>query len=556
MIDTWRVGSMGLEFLPGSIAHSGRWAPNLQGTLRSPSFTLTHNHLHLRVAGRSSRIRLIIARYGLREFNPLLFESTQIDVDAGADFTWRSISSGLHRHRGRLAYLELLDDGDGFVALDQMVSTDDPNPPTQPERVWIPETKNPSITKADALEQAIHAGIGSWTRGTPDLPELLLASSLWHRGLLDWGSSEKALSRLVDPIRSAARQLPNPMRSLAMTDGSAEPTHVFLRGEPKNLGEPVQRRFLEAISGPEPLTIPQGSGRLEWAQAVTSPSNPFLHRVIVNRVWAHLFGRGLVETVDNFGSLGSRPSHPELLDYLALGFRSDGGSLKRLIRALCLTETFAQSSEPRDPLAESRDPSNRLLHRQNLRRLEAETLRDALLATAGNLNHAQFGPPVLTHITPFMGDRMWVRNANGPLDGDRRRSVYQETRRNFLTPLMVTFDLPIPDTTVGRRNQSNVPAQALALMNDPFVHSQSAAWARRLLSEAGIEATERIQRLYLQALARNPTSDEVQTLLNLLAKQTRPTNSTPPNSKTEDEVRLWTEICHALFLTQEFSHVP
>ena len=555
-LDTWRVGSMGLEFLPSSIAHSGRWAPNLQGTLRSPTFTLTHNHLHLRVAGRSSKIRLIIARYGLREFNPLLFESTQIDVDAGADFTWRSISSGLHRHRGRLAYLELLDDGDGFVALDQMVSTDDPNPPTQPERVWIPETKNPSITKADALEQAIHAGIGSWTRGTPDLPELLLASSLWHRGLLDWGSSEKALSPLVDPIRSAARQLPNPMRSLAMTDGSAEPTHVFLRGEHKNLGEPVQRRFLEAISGPEPLTIPQGSGRLEWAQAVTSPKNPFLHRVIVNRVWAHLFGRGLVETVDNFGSLGSRPSHPELLDYLALGFRSDGGSLKRLIRTLCLTETFAQSSEPRDPLAESRDPSNRLLHRQNLRRLEAEALRDALLATAGNLNHVQFGPPVLTHITPFMGDRMWVRNANGPLDGDRRRSVYQETRRNFLTPLMVTFDLPIPDTTVGRRNQSNVPAQALALMNDPFVHSQSAAWARRLLSEAGIEATERIQRLYLQALGRNPTSDEVRTLRDLLAKQTRPTNSTLPNSNTEDEVRLWTEICHTLFLTQEFSHVP
>jgi len=131
---------MGLEFLPSSIAHSGRWAPNLQGNLRSPTFTLTHNHLHLRLAGRSSRIRLIIARYGLREFNPLLFESTQIDVDAGADFTWRSISSGLHRHRGRLAYLELLDDGDGFVALDQMVSTDDPTPPTQPERVWIPET--------------------------------------------------------------------------------------------------------------------------------------------------------------------------------------------------------------------------------------------------------------------------------------------------------------------------------------------------------------------------------------------------------------------------------
>jgi hypothetical protein len=344
------------------------------------------------------------------------------------------------------------------------------------------------------------------------------------------------------------------MRSLAMTDGSAEPTRVFLRGEPKNPGEPVQRRFLEAVSGPEPMAIAQGSGRLEWARAVTSPSNPFLHRVIVNRVWAHLFGRGLVETVDNFGSLGSRPSHPELLDYLALGFRSEGGSIKRLIRTLCLSETFAQSSEPGDPEAETRDPSNRLLHRQNLRRLEAEALRDALLATAGNLNHFQFGPPVLTHITPFMGDRMWVRNANGPLDGDQRRSVYQETRRNFLSPLMVTFDLPIPDSTVGRRNQSNVPAQALALMNDPFVRNQSSAWARRLLAEGRTETLDRLQRLYLQAFGRTPTPEEIQALQGLLTTQTQPLASLPDGP--DRDIRLWTEVCHALFMTQEFAHVP
>lgn len=553
-LGTWRVGSLGLEFLPNAIAHSGRWAPNLQGTLRSPTFTLTHDHLHLRVAGRSGRVRLIIARYGLREFNPLLFESTQIDVDVGADFTWRSISSGLHRHRGRLAYLELLDDGDGFVALDQVVSSDDPKPPRPPATASNPKTKNTSLSKAQALEKAVREGVGSWAQGTPDLPGLQLTSDLWHRGLVDWGSSEKPLSRLIAPIRAAAQRLPNPMRSLAMTDGSAEPTRVLLRGEPKNPGEPVQRRFLEAVSGPEPMAIAQGSGRLEWARAVTSPSNPFLHRVIVNRVWAHLFGRGLVETVDNFGSLGSRPSHPELLDHLALGFCSEGGSIKRLIRTLCLSETFAQSSEPGDSEAETRDPSNRLLHRQNLRRLEAEALRDALLATAGNLNHLQFGPPVLTHMTPFMGDRMWVRNANGPLDGAQRRSVYQETRRNFLSPLMVTFDLPIPDTTVGRRNLSNVPAQALALMNDPFVRNQSSAWARRLLAEVGNDATERIGHLYRQAFGRSPNADEVRTLLDLLARQRRSLN--PTSGDSDDEVRLWTEICHALFLTQEFAHVP
>ena len=553
-LGTWRVGSLGLEFLPNAIAHSGRWAPNLQGTLRSPTFTLTHDHLHLRVAGRSGRVRLIIARYGLREFNPLLFESTQIDVDVGADFTWRTVSSGLHRHRGRLAYLELLDDGDGFVALDQVVSSDDPKPPLPPATAWNPKTKNTSLPKAEALEKAVREGVGSWAQGTPDLPRLQLTSDLWHRGLVDWGSSEKPLSRLIAPIRAAAQRLPNPMRSLAMTDGSAEPTRVFLRGEPKNPGEPVQRRFLEAVSGPEPMAIAQGSGRLEWARAVTSPSNPFLHRVIVNRVWAHLFGRGLVETVDNFGSLGSRPSHPELLDHLALGFCSEGGSIKRLIRTLCLSETFAQSSEPGDSEAETRDPSNRLLHRQNLRRLEAEALRDALLATAGNLNHLQFGPPVLTHITPFMGDRMWVRNANGPLDGDQRRSVYQETRRNFLSPLMVTFDLPIPDSTVGRRNQSNVPAQALALMNDPFVRNQSSAWARRLLAEGRTETLDRLQRLYLQAFGRTPTPEEIQALQGLLTTQTQQLASLPDGP--DRDIRLWTEVCHALFMTQEFAHVP
>ena len=553
-VDTWRVGSLGMEFLPGNIAHSGRWAPNLQGTLRSPTFTLTHNHLHLRVAGRSGKIRLIIARYGLREFNPLLFESTQIEVDAGADFVWRSMSSGLHRHRGRLAYLELLDDGDGFIALDQLVASDDPKPPQPPETVWNPEAKTSSSAQAETLEKTIHAGIDSWAQGTPNLLNLHLASTLWHRGLLDWGSSGNALAALVAPVRAAGQQLPNPIRSLAMTDGSAESTRVFLRGEPRALGPPVQRRFLEAISGPEPMAITQGSGRLEWAKAITSPSNPFLHRVIVNRVWAHLFGRGLVETVDNFGALGSYPSHPELLDRLALDFRSEGGSLKRLIRTLCLTKTFAQSSEPRDPVAESRDPSNRWLHRQNLRRLEAEALRDALLATAGNLNHLQFGPPVLTHITPFMGDRMWVRNANGPLDGERRRSVYQETRRNFLSPLMVTFDLPIPDTTVGRRNQSNVPAQALTLMNDPFVRHQSSAWARRLLSEGGTSTTDRIFNLYLQAFGRTPTPTEIQTLQDLLAMGTRDLDSSPAGP--DGEIRLWTEICHALFMTQEFTHVP
>jgi hypothetical protein len=553
---TWRVGSLGLEHLATGLAHSGRWAGRLQGALRSPTFTLTHDHLHLHLAGRGGRVRLVIARYGLREFNPLLFEATQLDVDTGGDLGWRSIASGLRRHRGRLAYLELLDDGDGFIALDRVVSSDDPSPPSS--AAHPPGAPEAGGTDGPlGLERAVHAGLGSWADDAPEGPGLHLASGLWRRGLLDWGASGEPAAAEAARIRSAAADLPSPIRALAMTDGSVEPARILVRGDPKTPGEPVQRRFLEALSGPGPMPIGRGSGRLDWAQAVASPTNPLLHRVMVNRVWAHLFGRGLVETVDNFGALGSPPSHPELLDHLALGFVRDGGSLKRLIRRLCLTRTFGQASEVSDARTEAADPSNRLLHRQNLRRLEGEALRDAFLAVAGNLDRRRFGPAVPTHMTPFMGDRMWVRNANGPLDGDRRRSVYQETRRNFLSPLFVTFDLPIPDSTVGRRNWSNVPAQALALMNDPFVRQQATAWARQLIAgDPGpvADPQERIRRLHRQAFGRDPAPAETRALLDLLAGIPPDPGISP--SGHEDEVRLWTEPCHAIFLTQEFTHVP
>ncbi|MFM7804802.1 MAG: DUF1553 domain-containing protein, partial [Verrucomicrobiota bacterium] len=189
--------------------------------------------------------------------------------------------------------------------------------------------------------------------------------------------------------------------------------------------------------------------------------------------------------------------------------------------------------------------------------LEGEALRDALLATAGNLDRRRFGPAVPTHMTPFMGDRMWVRNANGPLDGDRRRSVYQETRRNFLSPLFVTFDLPIPESTVGRRNGSNVPAQALALMNDPFVRQQATAWAHEVIAgDPGpvADPRERIGRLHRRAFGRDPAPAETRAMLDLLAGMEPEAGSS--GSDAEAEVRRWTELCHAIFLTQEFTHVP
>ncbi|MCP4512278.1 MAG: DUF1553 domain-containing protein, partial [Fuerstiella sp.] len=182
---------------------------------------------------------------------------------------------------------------------------------------------------------------------------------------------------------------------------------------------------------------------------------------------------GIVESVDNFGWLGHRPSHPELLDHLTWTFiHEDEWSFKRLIRRVVLSRTFGLSSRPEDSRAIEVDPKNRLLHRMPIRRLEAEAVRDQILAVSGRLNPTLLGPPIPVHLTEFVVGR-GRPGISGPLDGDGRRSIYTAIRRNFLPTMMLTFDMPIPFSTVGRRNVTNVPVQSLALMNDRFVFEQA-----------------------------------------------------------------------------------
>ena len=281
--------------------------------------------------------------------------------------------------------------------------------------------------------------------------------------------------KLLAQIKHESRLAP------AMQDGSGTDDAVFIRGNPKTPGAVVPRRLLEALSGPDPLKIKVGSGRLELAQQMTDPAiTPFITRVYVNRVWHHLFGRGIVASVDNFGVLGETPTHPELLDYLASKFSDDGGfgwSTKKLIRTLVLTRAYQMSSAP-DAKADEADPGNLLLHRMRIRRLEGEAIRDSILKVSGRLNPGMFGPSVPVYLTPFQDGR--GRPGSGPLDGDGRRSVYLAVRRNFLSSFLLAFDTPSPFSTVGRRTVSNVPAQALILMNDPFVHNQADVWAKRV----------------------------------------------------------------------------
>lgn len=282
---------------------------------------------------------------------------------------------------------------------------------------------------------------------------------------------------------------------------------------------------------------------------MTDPGNPLVSRVLVNRVWQHVFGRGIVGTPDNFGYLGERPTHPELLDHLAWVFvHEDRWSMKRLLRRLVLTEAFARSSQAATGRAAEVDPANTLLHRMPVRRLEAEAIRDSVLAVSGRFDPRLGGPPVPVHLTEFIIGRGRPERS-GPLDGEGRRSLYTAAPRNFLPTMMVAFDLPTPFSTVGRRNTTNVPGQPLSLMNDPFLHEQSRTWATRVLRVLpGASDEARIRWMFETAYARPPGEIEIGNCLAAL-EQLRGLHV------ADRELDVWGDLGHAFFNANEFIYL-
>jgi hypothetical protein len=305
-------------------------------------------------------------------------------------------------------------------------------------------------------------------------------SGVWLGHLTDLRAQLAALKKGLPPAY--------PVLQTIADKEKPEEQHVWIRGDQNNPGDLAPPHFLTILSPAEPKPFQRGKERLELAEAIASPANPLTARVIVNRVWQQHFGYGLVRTPSNFGSQGDRPSHPELLDYLAGRFVREGWSLKKLHREIMLTAVYGLSDES-SGRNYAEDPDNRLLWRYNRRHLDAESLRDSLLYISGKLDLQAGGPAV----------RLDKEN--------NRRTVYAYISRRQLDPMLALFDFPNPNSTSEQRLQTTVPLQKLFFMNSPFVIDQSAALSARVAANASSD-DQRITATYRFVLQRDPTPEE------------------------------------------------
>ena len=335
----------------------------------------------------------------------------------------------------------------------------------------------------------------------------------------------------------------------SVRDGDAADSPIHLRGNPENPGKIVPRHFLTTITPSDETKISAGSGRLQLATWLTRDDHPLTPRVVVNRIWAQHFGRGIVESLDNFGRQGKRPSHPELLDWLTESFVTNGWSIKALHRQIMLSKTYQLSSLDESREALLRDPDNVYLWRFSRQRLDAESIRDSILFTSGQLDLTQPGAHPLD---PWYNTRY---NLNRPFHKEydhNHRSVYLITQRIFRHSLLGLFDSPDTSTSTASRSSSNVPAQALFLMNSNFIENQSHALAVRTVNEKNNDDS-RIRWLFKHLYSRNIESDELTAIMQFLKSY----RQTPPSGPVSSAAVLpeYLALCRVLLTSNEFFYI-
>jgi hypothetical protein len=319
----------------------------------------------------------------------------------------------------------------------------------------------------------------------------------------------------------------------SLADGQPANMKLHIRGNPNRTGHEVPRRFLAILAPESPPEFTQGSGRGELARSIASSNNPLTARVIVNRLWQQHFGRGIVGTPSNFGALGERPTHPELLDYLASRLISQGWSLRRVHREILLSATYRQSSADSDVKSQI-DPENKLLWRMNRRRLDVEAWRDALLMAAGNLDRSLGGPSGNLSSADF-----------------RRRTLYGKVSRHNLDGMLRLFDFPDPNITSERRTVTTVPLQQLFVLNSDFMVQEAKILAARVAASSN-DNTARIHEAYRVLFGRRATVDETQLGSDFLAATEAPAAdpSLPKSALTR-----WEQYAQVLLGANEFTFV-
>jgi hypothetical protein len=375
-------------------------------------------------------------------------------------------------------------------------------------------------------------------KGPLGLPDKEPESVFSKESRLKWD----ALKAELDSIKAAGP--PAPPFACAVAEGEAVQQHVFLRGNPEARGEIVPKAFPAVLAGEQQPPIINGSGRRELAQWLADASNPLPARVMVNRIWQGHFGQGIVRTPNNFGLTGERPTHTELLDWLAREFMTQGWSVKKLHRTIMLSSTYQMSSEV-TPDKQEKDPDNRLMSRFALRRMTVEEIRDSLLQLDDSIDLTMGG----TLQTGEGTDNEFsdARKSLHP-DASKRRTIYLPIRRSNLSTLLTLFDFGDGTTSTEARSQTNIAPQALFMMNSKFVHERSGSLARRLL-ESETEDASRIRRAWRVTLGRDPNAQEIKTGLDYVHNF--------PAKAVNDDTRLlaWSSFCRTLIASNDYLYV-
>jgi hypothetical protein len=402
------------------------------------------------------------------------------------------------------------------------------------------------------LVDLLVATVERWTSHQCNAEDaLLLDDALQAKLLPNDVQASPELAKLVTAYRDVEKKL-QPDRTIgSVADwNEGQDERIGIRGSYTDFGAEAPRGNISFLGGAAERAEPSACGRLELAHNIASHENPLTARVFVNRVWLHLFGEGLVRTPDDFGHLGQKPSHPELLDYLAVRFMADGWSLKKLVTLVVSSATWRQSGAATSAALTS-DPENRLWHHFPLRRLDAEAIRDSMLAVSGRLDATLYGRP----IDPYRAATdPTKRLLCGPLDGDGRRSIYLKMTLMEPPRMLAVFNQPIPKLTTGRRDVTNVPNQSLTLLNDPFVIEMARRWSERELQHGATNAAERAARMFAAAFARSPQPEETARLMNL-ARQSAKLRGVPADALISCQP-VWQDVAHAIFNLKEFIYVP